>query len=62
MEPSETPPVNETRCPHEKDWRCQLLNKPCHPGMPGCALFGQPLIEALLAYRHKQQEAEEKEG
>lgn len=44
------PPDNESRCPHEKDWYCQLLDAPCHPGMKGCILFGQPLIDALLAY------------
>jgi hypothetical protein len=45
---------NATRCPHEKDWYCQLLKIDCHPGIKGCILSGQPLIDALLAYEQKQ--------
>jgi len=48
-------PDNATRCPHEKDWYCTLLKESCHPGMQGCILFGQPLIDALLAFETKDE-------
>jgi hypothetical protein len=45
---------NESRCPHEEAWFCTLLNKPCHPGMRGCILFGQALMDALIAFERKE--------
>ena len=45
---------NESRCPHEEEWFCKLLNKPCHPGMSGCILFGQSLMDALIAFEKKE--------
>lgn len=48
--PKKDKPSNESRCPHEQDWYCKLLDKPCHPGMSGCILSGQSLIDALIAF------------
>lgn len=45
---------NQSRCPHEKDWYCKLLDKPCHPGMSGCILSGQSLIDALIAFEKRE--------
>ncbi len=47
--------ANDSRCPHESDWYCKLLDKPCHPGMAGCILSGQPMVDALLAFEAKQE-------
>lgn len=59
---SEDVPVkNETRCPHEETWYCTLLKIPCHPGIQGCILSGQPLIDALLAYETKVDQEEKSE-
>ena len=46
-------PANATRCPYEDNWYCKLLETACHPGMKGCALSGQEVIDALIAYREK---------
>jgi hypothetical protein len=52
---SEEEAHNASRCPHERDWYCELLEKPCHPGTQGCALGGQSLIDALLAFEIKDE-------
>lgn len=62
VEAKESVPDNESRCPHEDEWHCRLLDKPCHPGIPGCILLGQPLIDAMLAYRQKQNKEQKKSG
>jgi len=54
--PSQSLPENQTRCPHEDEWYCKLLEKPCHPGIKGCALDGERLIDALIAFTEKDKE------
>lgn len=44
---------NQSRCPHEKAWYCELLGKACHPGMNGCVLGGIELADALIAFEEK---------